>query len=226
MTVVGVTCSAGGREFILAQAYVEALAAAGLTAVLLPAQAQMALDDVARLDGLLLSGGGDPHPQLWGELPQTGLGEVDVIRDVWEIGLLERFLSADKPVLGICRGMQMLNVALGGSLWQDLTQRQGSMLHMQTGPVGHLWHEAELYGCFAGWLGGGRIAVNSAHHQGVRILGDGLCVGAETDDMLPEGIYMPGKRFAAGVQWHPERLADGEAGRGILAAFAAACRAV
>ena len=224
MSVVGVTCSANGRDFVLAQCYAESLNSVGLAAVLLPAQPQKVLDELPLPDGLLLAGGGDPHPRLWGEKPGIGLGEVDTLRDDWEIALLQRFLADDKPVLGICRGMQMLNVALGGSLWQDLGARQGAMLHMQTAPASQLWHEIELCGPFAVWLGAQRIAVNSRHHQGVRLLGSGLYVGAEADDALPEGIYMPDKRFVVGVQWHPERLAAGEPGRAVLAAFAAACR--
>lgn len=223
MTVVGVTCSAGGQDFMLAQQYIAALGEVGLAVVVLPVQPWAALDDIGRLAGLVLAGGGDPHPGCWGELPGPGLGTVDTRRDEWELALLRCFLAADKPVLGICRGMQMLNVAQGGSLWQDLGQRQGTMLHMQTAPPAEPWHEVELYGRFRSWLGVDRAAVNSRHHQGVRLLGEGVCVGAESDDTLPEGIYLPEQRFAVGVQWHPEHMSAGEAGRRILLSFAAAC---
>lgn len=225
MAVAGITCSADECEFRLARRYVAALNSVGLAAVILPspeAGGDMPESYLAGLDGLVLAGGADVWPGYWGEAPGVALGAVDRRRDEWEMQLFRRFVAADKPVLGICRGMQLMNVAVGGSLWQDLVERQG-FSHMQTAPVGEAWHEVELCGRFCEWLGEEKIAVNSRHHQGVRNPGEGISVGGRSGDGLPEGIYMSGRRFVVGVQWHPEHMAYESGGFRMLRAFAAAC---
>lgn len=221
MLLVAITCGASDGVYKLPAAYLSALQKAGLGGVILPPQA----GDItlpAGVRGLLLPGGGDPHPLLWGEQPHPGLGEVDPARDRWEIALCRAALSADLPVFGICRGMQLLNVALGGTLWQDLAERGGSLAHWQSAPIECGWHSVVCRGTLAAVYGAasGEMRVNSRHHQGIRRLGESLRAAAYAPDGLIEAIELPERRFALGVQWHPERLAAGEA---LFAAFAAAC---
>ncbi len=221
MCFVGVTCGRQGEDLKLAGAYLRALNDVGLRGVILPPQTgDLALPE--GISGLVLSGGGDPHPLLWGEEPHSVRGEVDAARDLWEIALCREALAADLPLLGICRGMQVLNVALSGTLWQHLQDRGGEVSHWQTADMACGWHNvvcrgrlAEIYAASPA-----KMRVNSRHQQGVRLLGEGLKACAYAMDGLIEGIEVPGRRFALGVQWHPERLA---AGQKLFIAFAAAC---
>jgi putative glutamine amidotransferase len=227
MPIIGITCGRQGENLELRRYYIDALAGAGLSAAILPPQSCDTCDTrelAEKFDGLLLSGGGDPHPQLWGEQPNLRIGGVDRVRDEYEISLLRAFLAADKPILGICRGMQLLNIAQGGSLWQDLRESGTNLLHMQTAAPEQTWHGVTCRGRLAELLdlpNNEQIFVNSLHHQGVRRLGEDVIAGAWADDGLIEGIYLPKYKFAVGVQWHPERLAEMS---GIFQRFAAVCR--
>jgi len=166
-------------------------------------------DYVDLLDGLLLEGGSDVCPRSYGEEPLRPQWEGDEIRDRYEIELIHAFHDAGKPVLGICRGIQILNVAFGGSLYQDITtQVPGSADHRNWDIYDANHHEidlvagsrlADLYG------GAERVTVNSVHHQAVRDLADGFVTEAvSTTDGIVEAVRRPGERFVAGVQWHPE----------------------
>jgi putative glutamine amidotransferase len=227
MPIIGITCGRQGENLDLRCHYVKALANVGLAAVILPPHACDIASFAAlarKLDGLLLSGGGDPHPQLWNEQPNLRIGNVDRVRDEYEINLLRAFLAENKPIMGICRGMQLLNVAQGGTLWQDLQERGGNLLHMQTAAPEQPWHSVKCQGLTAHLLNladNGEIYVNSCHHQGVRALGKGVVAEAWAPDGLIEGIRLSEYRFAVGVQWHPERLADNS---GIWQGFATACQ--
>lgn len=161
-----------------------------------------------RLDGLILQGGADIHPSCYGESPKYPEYATDVIRDRFEMELLGAFIAAGKPVLGICRGMQLINVLFGGSLHQDLLQA-GAAEHP------HVMKEAEeeyrhgLQIVPDSWfsnLHGGLLEaqVNSIHHQGIDRLGAGLTVEAYSQDGVIEAIRHEGHGFVAGVQWHPE----------------------
>ena len=159
------------------------------------------------LDGLLLQGGADISPTAYGEEPLRPEWAGDAVRDAYELELMFEFLEARKPVLGICRGMQLINVAMGGSLYQDLpTLRESGIAH-ETGEYDRHTHHIRFAegGQFKRWLGGvdGGL-VNSIHHQAVHRLGRDLVVEAETDDGLIEGIRGTGHDFLCGVQWHPE----------------------
>ena len=168
-------------------------------------------DYAGELDGLVLQGGSDISPQMYGEQPLKPEWAGDPERDRYEMELLKRFLDAQKPVLGICRGQQLINVALGGSLYQDTAaQKPGAQLHQDTAIYDDKFHHIEI-------LPGTRLAalypgvahakVNSLHHQAVNRLGKGLKVEARSaaDDVI-EAVRHDGPTYLAGVQWHPEFL--------------------
>ena len=164
-----------------------------------------------RLDGLILAGGGDVAPTA-GAAESGKFLLVDKSRDIWEGALLAWALEMDKPVLGICRGMQLMNVALGGTLWADLpSERPTSVEHQQALPRVRGTHpvRVEPNSQLAGILDLSEIVVNSGHHQGIKELAPSLEPGALAIDGLVEAVCHKQARFIVGVQWHPEgQLAD------------------
>lgn len=198
------------REFRLGRSYCEKLQAAGALPLVLPFTADR--ESVARMaalcDGFLFSGGEDIDPPLYGEEVLPECGALSRERDDFELALLAEAERLGKPVLGICRGVQVMNVFYGGSLWQDLESQKG--LEKALHSPGHYSEQHEVFvkpdTRLASILGPGTIRVNSSHHQAVKAAGLAVC--AETADGLIEAIEKPGGRFVLGVQWHPERLAD------------------
>lgn len=177
------------------------------------------------LDGLVLSGGADVCPRSYGEEPLRPEWDGDEPRDRYEIGLVRAFLDAGKPVLGICRGHQVLNVALGGTLWQDLNEQMGTeRFHRSQTHYHRQVHDIDLVD--SGGLarlhpGVTRARVNSIHHQAIKDAALGLEVEAvSSDDGVIEAVRLhDGDAWAVGVQWHPEfahRVADDPAGEGML----------
>lgn len=200
-------------------------------------RAELSLDGYAEaLDGLLLQGGNDLAPETYGEVPLHPDWHGDRVRDRYEMDLVERFVAAGKPVLGICRGCQLINVAFGGTLYQDLpTQRPGDLRHLDVAHYERQLHPVDLLPGtrLAGLYGGPcRATVNSIHHQAVKALGHDLVVEARAPDGLVEAIRWTGPSYVFGMQWHPEFLAldDYHAlqldGGPILRDFLAAARAV
>jgi len=166
---------------------------------------------VAHLDGLLLSGGGDVDPVLYGEQSEPWMGQVDAERDVSELGLVRRWMTSGRPLLAICRGHQVLNVALGGTLYQDIAAYIPNALdhsYVPARPMETLVHRVNLVAGsrLATILGGTTFEVNSAHHQAVKALGDGLTVVATAEDGVIEAIELQNHPFCIGVQWHPEAM--------------------
>ena len=191
--------------------YLRALGQVGLTPVLVsPAHEPEAVDSlVRRCSGLVLSGGEDVEPSRYGEEPVPELGEVSPGRDAMEWRALDTALDAGLPVLGICRGMQVLNVYFGGTLYQDLeTQREGKFGHEQEKPWGEHQHQVR---CSPGsWLHEilgecEPISINSFHHQAVKDLAPNLRCTAQAEDGLIEGVESTEHEYVVGVQWHPER---------------------
>ncbi len=178
------------------------------------------------LDGLLLTGGGDIAPESYGESARHRDWEGDLQRDQYEIGLLREALRLKLPVLGVCRGCQLINVALGGSLYQDLpTEFSGSQPHRDQELYDKLSHPIEIDpdSLLGGIQGGMAGVVNSVHHQGLKKLGDGLTAVARAPDGVIEAVEGEG-RFLMGVQWHPEWLPKGSRlGGQVFEAFIQAC---
>jgi putative glutamine amidotransferase len=160
-----------------------------------------------RLDGLILAGGSDVDPGSYGARPHPQVNGTVPERDRFELALAHRALERELPVLGICRGMQLMNVASGGTLLQHLPDELGHEQHRHT-PGQFADHEVELEpGSLAARAAGAeRLAVKSHHHQGVGELGEGLAVtGWSLPDRVAEAVEDSGRRFALGVLWHPEQ---------------------
>jgi putative glutamine amidotransferase len=196
---------------LLPRSYVLAVQRAGGLAVVLPPDDADGeeLDQVLGLiDGLVLAGGADIDPASYGQRAHPNTGDTVPERDAFEIALVRGAIERDMPVLGICRGMQLINVACGGTLLQHLPERFGHHEHRRVvGSFDGADHDVELReGTLAmRVVDEQRHATKSHHHQGVDRLGEGLEVsGVSAMDGLPEAIELPGARFVLGVQWHPE----------------------
>jgi putative glutamine amidotransferase len=170
-----------------------------------------------RVDGLLIPGGVDIDPALYGEAPHERLGRVDAARDRAELQLTMWAIEDRKPYLGLCRGLQVLNVACGGTLYQDLgAQCPEAIKHDYFPTYGfardHLAHDVDLAPGtqLREVMGRDRIAVNSMHHQAIRKLGDGLRASATAADGIVEAAELDGDGFVVGVQWHPEVFEFGQ----------------
>jgi len=163
---------------------------------------------VSFFDGLLLSGGGDPDPCIFGQEPFPQQGEIEPHRDKLELLLVEESLKRDLPLLGICRGMQVINIAAGGTLYQDLRQRKNRLKHMQQAPRWYSTHKVSLAreSKLAFIMGMEVFRVNSFHHQAVARVAPGFTASAYAQDGVVEALEHPGKNFVLGVQWHPEAM--------------------
>ena len=217
--------------------YIAALVGAGLLPLLLPALGEaLAADDVlARLDGLLLTGSlSNVEPHRYGGDPSPPGTLHDPARDATTLPLVARAIAAGVPLLGICRGFQEMNVALGGTLWQEVHAQGGLSVHhedlsqpldVQYGPA----HEVLLAegGVLRGLQRQARLTVNSLHHQGIRVLAPGARVEATAPDGLVEAFSIPAApALALAVQWHPEWKPEGNAfSRALFDEFGRAARA-
>lgn len=198
------------RAAFLPDVYLNAVTASGGVALLLPPQAEQVADiAVAGLDGLILTGGADVQPELYGaeRHPQTDAARVD--RDAWELALFRAAERRRLPVLAICRGLQLVNVARGGTLQQHLPESLGTDRYRIGGGVfaeNEVAIEAES--TLSQILGDETYPVHSYHHQGIGRLGDGLAVSARSDDGLVQAFEGVGDGYLVGVQWHPEENTD------------------
>lgn len=237
--LIGITCSrqmaqawssiSPGRvvDYTFAD-YGEALSACGAAPVIIPVSPTGPVLEaiIDRLDALLLSGGPDVHPRRYDQMPAVGLGDIDEDLDRMEFEALALAESRDLPILAVCRGIQLLNVFRGGSLFQDIAgQRPESIGHRQQAPPAVATHTVAV----ASGTMLRRIVVkktlwvNGRHHQGIQHVGQGLAVAATAPDGLVEAVEDPSKPFVLGIQWHPEGLwRNDPPARRIFNAFVAA----
>ena len=206
---IGVTLDADEARgtYELRRAYVDALLAAGGLPVLLPHAPGAAADYCALLDGLVITGGAfDVDPALYGEARRPSCGPTKPERTAAELAVLQAALAGRLPVLGICGGMQLLAVARGGSLHQDLAADLGAAGHEQPAPKDVPSHEVAIAPGtrLAALVGAESLRVNSTHHQAVKAPGAGVVISARAPDGVIEAIELPELPFALGVQWHPE----------------------
>ena len=192
----------GGRNL---QNYVDAIRELGAeaTASYLPA-----VD--TNYDGLILCGGNDIDPERYSETV-NGAVNIDFQRDEVELALLKAYVDAGKPILGICRGAQVINVALGGTLYQDIpTEIKTDILHRQSEPRNMPSHSVSILADtpLMELIGKERRTANSFHHQAIKALGEGLLVMALADDAIIEAVYHNDYPYLLAYQWHPERLCD------------------
>lgn len=191
--------------------YVDLVGRAGGVAVLLPPQPstpEVVAEVLGRVDALVVAGGKDVDARRYGAAPHATADEPRPLRDDWELDLVHAALGREMPVLGICRGAQVLNVALGGSLVQHLPDATGSDTH-RAGPGRFATNTVHTVpgSRLAGVLGGS-TTVSCYHHQAVEELAPGLQATAHAEDGVVEGIERPGEQFVVGVQWHPEETLD------------------
>ena len=237
--LIGVTCNflpgindpaseaiaAPGQSWeLIAQDYADSVEKCGGNPILLPVHSNPAyIPEVAsRLDGILLTGGHDVSPMLYGDRYSDKCGVIDEPRDSYEITLARYALEHNIPLLGICRGIQLLNVALGGSLYQDLPSLGYPSHSIWAGNRNAGTHKAEIIEGtpLASILEVSEAWVNSFHHQAVKDIAPGLAVCAKSiPDGVIEGVYLPDKDFAIAVQWHPEMMYDNTLQAKIFAAL-------
>ncbi len=197
---------------VLNRAYIDAVAAAGGLPIVIPILDPVLVEAVLdTVDALVVSGGGDVDPARYGQVAAPEVGGVDECRDDWEIALVRASLGRGTPLLGICRGAQVLNVACGGTLVQDLpsitehphraSDRWGEVVHLvEIDPASKLAEAIDV----------ASIGANTLHHQAVADVGEGLCAVAWAHDGTIEAIETDDARAVLGVQWHPELLAEHE----------------
>ena len=197
------------KEYCLRDYYVESLLRAGAAVILLPPVKDALIMEqyLKSCHGVVFSGGGDIDPYYWGELPSWELGEINPRRDDFEIKLAQLVIARKLPALGICRGCQVLNVAAGGTLLQDIDT---TMAHQQKAPRNYPFHDIVIKSntLLSRAINKSEIRVNSFHHQAVAHLGTGMCISAVAPDGIIEAIESLEAPFILGVQWHPECMSD------------------
>ncbi|WP_047981786.1 gamma-glutamyl-gamma-aminobutyrate hydrolase family protein [Ornithinibacillus contaminans] len=231
--VIGIVTSTETDQDVYAVATdnVNAILKAGGLPVLLPYfQQEEDLQEIAvKIDGFYATGGYDIDPTLFGEEPHPKLGTIIPARDEFEIALMKRLLEMDKPILGVCRGCQTLNIATGGDMYQDIySQIDAALLqHRQNAPKEHGSHYVNVTkdSLLHRLTGKARLRVNSRHHQANRNVVSPMQISGLANDDVIEAIESTAHRFVLGVQWHPESMlvADDEASFGIYNGFIAAC---
>jgi gamma-glutamyl-gamma-aminobutyrate hydrolase PuuD len=215
------------RSAVLPASYFELVAASGGRPLLLPPPSSAAdgpgsgaPEVIAALDGLILTGGGDVDPAAYDQKARPEVGGVNPVRDASERALLAAALEADLPVLAICRGIQVLNVELGGTLHQHLPDVVGNTTHRSAPLVFGEVAMTVTPGSRAAAVFGEHPTVLCCHHQAIAELGRGLQVTARSSDGVIEAVELPDARFVLGVQWHPEEGQDPRPFAALVAAAA------
>lgn len=200
--------------------YVTAVGKSGGVPLLLPVTAdEVSVAEYTDLcDGFLFSGGIDINPRFFNRQPHPRLGRVNTEVDLFQLALIKKVLASGKPLLCICRGIQLLNVALGGDLYQDMEEVEGDVLqHEQHAPKYDAIHEVRFTeGSFLHTLFGASVYTNSYHHQSVKLTGSGLVATGYTADGVVEAVEAEKHKFCVGVQWHPEMMLANSDEMGVL----------
>lgn len=220
------------RAAAVLHTYIHSIEQAGGLPLLIPyVENKELLNDIITLcDGFLFTGGGDLDPSLFGEALSPHCGKIEPLRDELDFASINLALASGKPILGICRGIQVLNVALGGTLYQDIpTEYKTEICHSQTNGLHayshsvHIEKESPLYSL----LGVAEMPANSFHHQAIKTLGRGLVPMAFAEDGIIEAVYSTEHPFIRAYQWHPERLFDAdEHHKKIFSDFITACKEI
>ena len=217
-------------SWVMSQRYVVTLTNAGAIPWLVPLVDDETLRGISdALDGVFLPGGADIDPVSYGRAPHPLCDKTDRDRDRVELALARWAMDDGKPLLGVCRGMQVINLAAGGTLYQDIAEQLPGAIKHDYFPYGgapftrdYLAHEVTVAAGtrLATVFGAGALRVNSMHHQGVRDIGDGLTVTATAPDGLVEGLESTDGQYVVGVQWHPEALTESQsAATGLFREF-------
>ena len=224
-TDILVTPGERDRAFVYTT-YTESLRRAGAIPVLIPPQPENAADLVNELDGVILAGGFDCHPAIYGDDAHPTTEPMDERRQENDLALARIAREHNIPTLGICLGVQVMNVAAGGTLVQDISSQLETEIVHESDPSQRVRHDVTIEPGtrLAGIVAARQLNVNSSHHQAIRDVGDGLRVTAQAPDGIIEGVEDPRHPFYVGVQWHPEDMAGEHAASAIFRAFVEAAR--
>lgn len=228
--IIGVTMTTNNGQYCINEVYVKSVLQAGGIPVNIPfGTGSCAEQLLEKLDGLLFTGGVDVHPHYFHEEPHIHLGEIMQERDEVEMALLKGAVEKKVPILGICRGIQMLNVAMGGTLYQDIQSQyeQTAILHSQKAArkepthYVHIKKESKLYNI----IGEEKIRVNSFHHQALKEVPEMFEITARASDNIIEAIELKDYPYCLGVQWHPEEMAvaHDDSAKQLFKSFIEAC---
>jgi len=224
-----ITIESGISRLFVSEAYTQRLINAGSLPVIIPlGLSHRQMDSLLnQLNGILFSGGGDINPSRYGNAPHPLVSEIDDERDELEVCLVHRLVESVTPFMGICRGIQVINVALGGSLYEDIRDQKTGSLNHQYGNIkkrDYLAHSISLDGTslLADILGKTETRVNSLHHQGIKELAARLIATAHAEDGIIEAIEVPEHPFGIAVQWHPECLPEVIPMQNLFKAFVSA----
>lgn len=216
--VIGLTPQGDAQKDVyrMSPDFIRELSALGAIPIVLPSVTDnddLLLDVLSLCDGVIFTGGPDVRPSYFGEEIIPACGAISDERDAFELKLYKMALDADKSILGICRGVQVMNIGSRGDIYQDIYSQAQTRLVHHTLDGKKAFHKVSVSNDAKERFGFSQTSflTNSYHHQNVRALGDGFEAFAYTEDGLIEAIYMPSRRFVAGVQWHPEKRFEGDA---------------
>lgn len=228
--IIGISSSLNEHVLSVHTDYIKAITKFGGVPIILPNLQEDAIESIVELlDGLLLTGGGDIDPTLFNEEPHQNLGTITPERDEFEIAIIQKMMKLNKPIFGICRGLQILNIAIGGDMYQDIyTQSQNKLLqHTQLAPRSHTSHFVQVSegSKLSDIVQVEKFKVNSFHHQAVRKIPVDFKASAIASDGIIEAFESMNHKFVMGLQWHPECLLskNDHASTAIFEAFILSC---